>query len=58
MIAAYYETPMSSFLEHNILIQYDLSQEEEASYDGPNPLQLMEPLFNKLACSYRVSQLG
>ncbi|KAF0288671.1 Endoplasmic reticulum lectin 1 [Amphibalanus amphitrite] len=30
------------------------NEEEDASYDGPNPLQLMEPLFNKLACSYRL----
>lgn len=30
------------------------NKEAESSYDGPNPLELLSPLFSKQACSYRV----
>ncbi|XP_025413896.1 endoplasmic reticulum lectin 1 isoform X2 [Sipha flava] len=34
--------------------QDEVNKESEPSYNGPNPLELLSPLFSKQACSYRV----
>ncbi|XP_037072858.1 endoplasmic reticulum lectin 1-like [Pollicipes pollicipes] len=31
-----------------------LTKDEDVAYEGPNPLELLEPLFSKMACSYRL----
>jgi hypothetical protein len=33
-------------------------KEEIPIYEGPNPLQLLSPLFTQMSCSYRVSSLS
>jgi endoplasmic reticulum lectin 1 len=35
--------------------QDEVNKESEPSYNGPNPLELLSPLFSKQACSYRVN---
>lgn len=34
--------------------QDEVNKESVTSYKGPNPLELLTPLFSKQACSYRV----